>query len=196
MVHNVCESNISCIQIYLFSFEIITEFVQARCSNIVPIQQCDSVWNSKSCVTHKHNIMTDNLEKSLFYVYLLNYAIKITCNDDKMDLYVYVITTELDKENPDFPPYLNCHGQKIGSSRVLRATRSELADCVCAALQAWSAQRGRNISTLKVAQSYSVSLRALFGKDPTQPNFCSIADGAIIRGGIGSSGSPYLILWL
>ncbi len=27
--------------------------------------------------------------------------------------------TELDRENPDFPPSLISHGQKIGSSRVL-----------------------------------------------------------------------------
>ncbi len=52
------------------------------------------------------------------------------------------------------------------------------------------------MSALEVAQSYSVSSRALFGKDPTRPNFCSIADGAIICGGIGSPGSPYLILWM
>ncbi len=42
-----------------------------------------------------------------------------------------VLTTELDRENPDFPPYLISHGQKIGSTRVLLATRSEVADCVC-----------------------------------------------------------------
>ncbi len=44
------------------------------------------------------------------------------------------------------------------------------------------------------AQSYSVSLRALFGKATSRPNFYSIAGGAIIHGGIGSPGSPYLIL--
>ncbi len=46
-----------------------------------------------------------------------------------------VETTELDRENPDFPPYLISHGQKIGSSRVLLATHSEVANCVCATLQ-------------------------------------------------------------
>ncbi len=66
---------------------------------------------------------------------------------------------------------------------------------MCTALQVRSLQCGRNISILEVAQSYSVSLRALFGKDPTRPNFCSTADGAIIHGGVGSPGSPYLILW-
>ena len=40
-----------------------------------------------------------------------------------------------------------------------------------------------------------VSLHALFGKDPNQPNFCSIADGVIICGAIGSLGSPYVIFW-
>ncbi len=104
----------------------------------------------------------------------------------------WLVDTELDREKTDFPPYLNCHGQKIGSSRVLLATCSKVADCVCAALQVWSGQHGRNISALKVAQSYSVSLR----KDPTRPNFCSIADGAIIHGGIGSLCSPYVILCL
>ena len=92
--------------------------------------------------------------------------------------------------NLDSPPYLISHGHKI-----VFATRSEVADCVCAALQVCSVQRRCNISTLKAAQSYSVSLSALFGKDPTRPNFCSIADAAIIRGSIGSPGSPYLILW-
>ncbi len=58
------------------------------------------------------------------------------------------------------------------------------------------AQCERNIRALEVAQSYSVSLRALLGKDPSRPNFCSIAGGAIVHGGIGSPGSPYLILWL
>ncbi len=106
-----------------------------------------------------------------------------------------VLITELDRENPDLPPYLISHGQKIESSRVLLATHSKVDDCVYAALQVWSAHCGRNISALEVAQSYSVSLRALFSKDPSRPNFCSIADGAIIRGGIGSPGSPYLILW-
>ena len=106
------------------------------------------------------------------------------------------VTTELDRENLDFLPYLISHWQKIGTTCVLLATRSEVADCVCVALQVWSAQCGRNISALEVTQRYSVSLPALFGKDPTRPNFCSIADGAIIRGGIGSLGSPYLILWM
>ncbi len=106
------------------------------------------------------------------------------------------LPTELDRENLDFPPYLISHGQKIGSSRVLLATRWEVTDCVCAALQVWSTQCGRNISALEVVQNYSVSLRALFSKDLTRPNFCSIADGAIICGGIGSPGSPYLILWI
>ncbi len=73
--------------------------------------------------------------------------------------------------------------------------RSEVADCVCMALQVWSTQRGCNISALEVAQRYSVSLRALFGKDRTRPNFCSISDGVIIHGGIGIPGSPCLILW-
>ncbi len=103
---------------------------------------------------------------------------------------------EVDRENQDFPPYLISHGQKIGSSRVLLAMRSEVDDCVCAALQIWSARCGGNISGLEVAQNYSVSLHALLGKDQTRPNFCSIADGAIIRGGISSPGSPYLVLWL
>ncbi len=44
---------------------------------------------------------------------------------------VYMTTTELDRENPDFPPYLISHGEKIGSTRVLLAMRSEVADCVC-----------------------------------------------------------------
>ena len=82
----------------------------------------------------------------------------------------YACTTELDRENPDFPPCLISHGQKIRLSRVLLATRSEVADCVCVALPVWSMQCGRNISSLEVAQSYLVSLRALFGKDPTRPN--------------------------
>ncbi len=43
--------------------------------------------------------------------------------------------TELDRENPDFPPYLISHGQKIGLSQVLLARRSEVANCVCATLQ-------------------------------------------------------------
>ncbi len=58
------------------------------------------------------------------------------------------------------------HGQKIGSTRVLLAMRSEVADCVCATLQAWSAQCERNISGLEVAQSYSVSVRQ--GPESTQ----------------------------
>ena len=48
---------------------------------------------------------------------------------------VCIKTTELDRENPDFPPYLISHGQKIGSIRVLLAMRSEVADCMCAILQ-------------------------------------------------------------
>ena len=43
--------------------------------------------------------------------------------------------TELDRENPDFPPYLISHGQKIWLTRALLATRSKVADCVYAALQ-------------------------------------------------------------
>ena len=39
--------------------------------------------------------------------------------------------TELNTENPDFPPYLISHGQKIGSTRVSLAKRSEVADSVC-----------------------------------------------------------------
>ncbi len=113
----------------------------------------------------------------------------------KLPVYEWVHTTELDREYPDFPPYLIRRGQKIGSSRVLLAMRSEVADCVCGALQVWGVQCGCNISALEVTKSYLVSLRALFGKDLTQPNFCSIADGAIIRDGIGSTGSPYQILW-
>ncbi len=87
-------------------------------------------------------------------------------------------------------------GRKLGwvGSSSQRA-RKYWADCMCVALQVWSVQCGCNISVLEVAQSYSVSLRALFGKDPSRPNFCSIADGAMIHGGIGSPGSPYLILW-
>ena len=81
------------------------------------------------------------------------------------------------------------------NERVLHVGLSEVVDCVCAAFQLWSAQCVRNISALEVAQTYSVNLRTLFGKNPTRPNFCSIADGAIIRGGIGSPGSPFLILW-
>ncbi len=99
--------------------------------------------------------------------------------------------TTVYRENLDFPPYFISHGQKIGASQVLLATHSKVANCVCAALQIWSAQCGRNISALEVVQSYSVSFRTLFGKDPTRPNFCSIADGAIIRGGIQS----IQILW-
>ena len=45
-----------------------------------------------------------------------------------------VLITELDRENPDLPPYLISHGQKIESSRVLLATHSEVADCVSVAL--------------------------------------------------------------
>ncbi len=41
------------------------------------------------------------------------------------------IVTELDRENPDFPPYLISHGQKIESTRVLLATRLEVADFLC-----------------------------------------------------------------
>ena len=108
---------------------------------------------------------------------------------------VWCWTTELDRENPDFPPYLTSHRQKIESARALLAIRSEVADWVCTALQVWSAQCGHNISALEVAQSYSITLRPLFGNDPNQPNFCSIADGVIIRRGIRSSGCPYLILW-
>ncbi len=104
---------------------------------------------------------------------------------------VCMYATELDRENPDFPPYLISHGQKVGLTCVLLAS-SEVADCLCAALQVWS---GRNISALEVAQNYSVSLRTLFGKDRTLPNYYSIADCAIIHGGIGSPGSPCLILW-
>ncbi len=100
------------------------------------------------------------------------------------------------KGEPGLPLYMFSYGQKIGSSRVLLVKRSEVADHVCAALQVWSAQCGRDISALEVAQSYSFSLRSLISKNPTQPNFFSIADGAIMRGGIGSPGSPYLILWL
>ena len=115
--------------------------------------------------------------------------------DDKRQPLVYGSFTELDRENPDFPLYLISHGQKIGLSRVLLAMCWEVADCMCAASHVWSTKCGRNISALKVAQSYSDSLRALFGKDLTQPNFCSITDSAIICGGIGSPGSPCLILW-
>ncbi len=64
-------------------------------------------------------------------------------------LFTYI--TELDKENPDFPPYLISHGQKIGWTRVLLATHWEVADCVCVALQVWSAQCGHNISAFEVA---------------------------------------------
>ena len=102
----------------------------------------------------------------------------------------YGPTTELDRENPAFPPYLISHGQKIGSSRVLHSLR--VADCMCATLQVWSTQCERNISALEVGQSNSVSLHTLLGKDLTQPNFYSIADAGIIRGRIGSPGSPYL----
>ncbi len=42
---------------------------------------------------------------------------------------------ELDRENPDLPPYLISHGEKIGSSRILLATRSEVTDWVYATLQ-------------------------------------------------------------
>ncbi len=105
-----------------------------------------------------------------------------------------VITTEKDRERTrTSSPYLISHGQKIESTRVLLTMRSEVADCVCASLQVWSAQCGRNISVLEVAQTYLVSLRPLFGKDLSRPTFCSIADGAIIRGGIGSLGSPYIL---
>ena len=92
--------------------------------------------------------------------------------------------TELDRENLDFPflPYLTSHGQKIGSNCILLiATPSEVDDCICATLQVWSAQCGHNISALEDAQSYSVSICTLFGKDPNQPNFSFIADGVILH---------------
>ena len=60
-------------------------------------------------------------------------------------------------------PYFISHGQKIASIRVLLATLSEVGDCVCATCKS----EGRNvdpISSLEVAQTYSVSLRVLFGK--------------------------------
>ena len=52
---------------------------------------------------------------------------------DQSQIGTHVVTTELDRENLDFPSYLISHGQKIGSSRVLLATRSEVAYCVCVA---------------------------------------------------------------
>ncbi len=68
------------------------------------------------------------------------YADKLKCSFKKMvcargvnSFTVHI--TELDREKQDFPPYLICHGQKIGSSRILLATRSEVADCVCKPLQ-------------------------------------------------------------
>ncbi len=53
---------------------------------------------------------------------------------------VWVVFPELDRENPDFPPHLISHGQKIGSTCALLTTCSEVVDCVCAALQVRSAQ--------------------------------------------------------
>ena len=52
---------------------------------------------------------------------------------------LWVGATELGRENPDFPTYLICHGQKIGPTHVL-ATRPEVAD--------W---RARGIASLKRA---------------------------------------------
>ena len=40
-------------------------------------------------------------------------------------------TTELGRENADFPPYLISCGQQIGSTCVLLTTHSEVADYVC-----------------------------------------------------------------
>ncbi len=84
-------------------------------------------------------------------------------------------------------------GKKIGLTCVLLAMRSEEADYVCATLQVWSVQCERNISTILVVQNYSVNTHAV--RQGHRPNFCSIADGVIICGGIGSPGSPCLILW-
>ncbi len=88
-----------------------------------------------------------------------------------------------------FPPYLISHGQKIGLTRVL-LQRVWKCPLVCAEhCKSEAHNLDATWSPLEVAQSYLVSLRVLFGKDPTQPIFCSIADGAIICGCIGSPGS-------
>ncbi len=52
--------------------------------------------------------------------------------------------TELDRENPDFPPYLISHGQQIGWTRVLLAMRSEVADCMCVSMKRtmWTQHKG------------------------------------------------------
>ncbi len=42
--------------------------------------------------------------------------------------------TELDTENPDTPPYLFCHGEKIGGICVFFVTHSEAPHRVCTAL--------------------------------------------------------------
>ncbi len=113
-------------------------------------------------------------------------------NISKLDCAYWVLTTEFDKENLDSPPYLISHGQKIWSLCVLLVTHLKVADCVYATLQVWSAQWGHNMSALEVAQSYSISLCTLFGKDSNRPNFRSIADSIIIRCGVGNPSSPFL----
>ncbi len=104
----------------------------------------------------------------------------------------WVLLTELDGENPDFDkPWAEnwvdlCFARNVFGCNWL---------CVCDIASLKRAMWTQHISALDVAQSYSVSLRALFGKEPSRPNFCSIADSAIIHGSIGSPGSPYLIPW-
>ncbi len=107
----------------------------------------------------------------------------------------WIWTTELDRENLDFPPYLISHGQKIGLTRVLLAMRSEVADCLCAEFASLKRTMWTQHKLPWSCAKLSVSLGTLFCKVPTQPNFCSIAYSASICGGIGSPGSPYLILW-
>ncbi len=47
---------------------------------------------------------------------------------------VVIFSTEVDRENLDFPPYLISHRQKIGLTCILLATRSEVAGCLCVTL--------------------------------------------------------------
>ncbi len=61
--------------------------------------------------------------------------------------------TELDKENPDFPPYLISHGQKIGSTHVLLATRSEVADCVSVHCKSYARNVDATYAPLKLRKA-------------------------------------------
>ncbi len=70
------------------------------------------------------------------YIFLLNVFISFSTYQSSAAyhdilLHNYGEITELDRENTDCPPYLISHGQKIGWSRVLLETRSEVA-IVCA----------------------------------------------------------------